>query len=89
MKNIRLFQPSLDSKELRSIKKVFKKAWIGYGEEVQIFENEWNNCFGTKHSIAVNSCTAALHLSLLCNKFKKCLAYRSWGWWLFIFSKRN
>ena len=71
MKNIRLFQPSLDSKELRSIKKVFKKAWIGYGEEVQIFEKEWNKCFGTKHSIAVNSCTAALHLSLLCNKFKK------------------
>ena len=38
MKNIRLFKPSLDSKELNSIKKVFKKAWIGYGEEVQKFD---------------------------------------------------
>ena len=71
MRNIRLFKPSLDSKELNSIKKVFKKAWIGYGEQVQKFESEWSKFFGTKHSIAVNSCTAALHLSLLCNNFKK------------------
>ena len=71
MKNIRLFQPSLGSKELNSIKKVFKKSWIGYGEEVQKFEKEWSKTFRVKHSIAVNSCTAALHLSLLCNDFKK------------------
>lgn len=71
MKNIRLFQPSLDSKELSSIKKVFKKAWIGYGEQVQLFEKEWSKFFNVKHSIAVNSCTAALHLALLCNDFKK------------------
>ena len=71
MQNIRLFQPSLGSKELESIKKVFKKSWIGYGEQVQKFEKEWSKFFGVKHSIAVNSCTAALHLALLCNNFKK------------------
>ena len=62
MKNIRLFKPSLNSKELDSIKKVFKKSWIGYGEQVQKFEKEWSKTFNVKHSIAVNSCTAALHL---------------------------
>ena len=59
MNNIRLFQPSLGSKELNSVKKVFKRSWIGYGTEVQKFEAEWNKHFGVKHSIAVNSCTAA------------------------------
>lgn len=71
MNNIRLFQPSLGPKELNSVKKVFKKSWIGYGTEVQKFESEWKKYFNVKHSIAVNSCTAALHLSLLCNNFKK------------------
>jgi perosamine synthetase len=70
-KNIRLFQPSLGNDELTSIKKVFKKSWIGYGEQVQKFEKEWSKFFNVKHSIAVNSCTAALHLALLCNDFKK------------------
>jgi perosamine synthetase len=69
--NIRLFKPSIGNDELDSIKKVFKKSWIGYGEQVQIFEKEWSKFFNVKHSIAVNSCTAALHLALLCNDFKK------------------
>ena len=71
MNNIRLFQPSLGPKELSSVKRVFEKSWIGYGTEVQKFEAEWSKHFGVKHSVAVNSCTAALHLSLLCNNFKK------------------
>ena len=71
IKDIRLFQPSLGKDELESVKKVFKKSWIGYGEEVQQFEKEWCKFFNVKHSIAVNSCTAALHLALLCNDFKK------------------
>lgn len=71
MNNIRLFQPSLGLKELKSVKKVFKRSWIGYGTEVQKFEAEWSEYFKVKHSIAVNSCTAALHLALLCNNFKK------------------
>ena len=71
IKNIRLFQPYIGKDEINSIKRVFKKSWIGYGEEVQKFEKEWSKFFHVKHSIAVNSCTAALHLSLLCNDFKK------------------
>lgn len=40
MKNkryIRLFKPSVDNSEIRSISKVFKKAWLGYGEQVKKF----------------------------------------------------
>tara|TARA_Y100000590_G_scaffold121660_3_gene139312 strand:- start:18080 stop:19246 length:1167 start_codon:yes stop_codon:yes gene_type:complete len=70
-KQIRLFQPYLSSSELKAVNRVFKKSWIGFGEEVKKFEKEWCRKFKVKYSVAVNSCTAALHLSLLCNNFKK------------------
>ena len=70
MNNIRLFQPSLGPKELNSVKKVFKRSWIGYGT-VQKFEAEWSKHFKVKDSIAVNSCTAALHLALYVTILKK------------------
>ena len=54
MKNIRLFQPSLNTKELDSIKKVFRKAWIGYGEQVQKFEKAQINCASVKYQFVIN-----------------------------------
>ena len=41
MKNknyIRLFKPSVGNEELDSIRKVFKKSWLGYGAKVREFE---------------------------------------------------
>ncbi len=70
-KNIRLFKPALGNTELNSIKRVFKRSWIGYGSEVKKFEDEWKRYFKVKHAVAVNSCTAALHTSLAVNNFKK------------------
>ena len=35
---IRLFKPSVGRQELSSIKKIFKKSWLGYGEKVNEFE---------------------------------------------------
>ena len=34
-KFIRLFKPSFDNKEIISLKKIFNKSWIGYGQEVK------------------------------------------------------
>ena len=51
IKNIRLFQPSIGNEELNSIRKVFKKSWIGYGEQVQKFEKEWSKYFNVKKVI--------------------------------------
>ena len=70
-KNIRLFKPTIGKSELSSIKRVFKRSWIGYGTEVKKFEDEWKKYFNVKHAVAVNSCTAALHTSLAVNNFKK------------------
>lgn len=40
-------------------------GWLGTGPKVRRFETAFRNYVGAKYAIAVNSCTAALHLSLL------------------------
>ena len=57
--------------KIHSIKKVFKKSWLGYGSNVREFENKFSKFIGTKYAVGLNSCTAALHLALAVNKFKK------------------
>ena len=69
MQNLRLFKPSVGKEELKSIKNIFKKSWLGYGEEVRKFENLFAKFIGTKYAVGVNSGTAALHLSLLCKNY--------------------
>ena len=71
MQKIRLFKPSVGKEELKNIKKVFKKSWLGYGPMVTKFEKKFAKFIGTKYCVGVNSGTAALHLSLLCNDFKR------------------
>ena len=71
MKKIRLFKPSIGVDELKNIKKVFKKSWLGYGPLVKNFEKKFAKFIGTKYAVGVNSGTAALHLSILCHNFKK------------------
>jgi len=73
MKNlkVRLSTPTVNNLELKEIKKIFNNSWLGYGPQVGKFEKAWCNFFNVKYSIGVNSCTAALHLSLAVNKFKK------------------
>lgn len=71
IKNIRLFKPSFGTEELLALKKIFKKSWIGYGPEVKKFENLWSKYIGIKYSVGVTSCSAALHIALASNNFKK------------------
>ena len=71
MEKIRLFKPSIGADELKNIRQVFKSSWLGYGPLVKKFEGKFAKFIGTKYAVAVNSGTAALHLALLCNNFKK------------------
>ena len=56
--------PLLERKELKAVSDCLKSGWIGTGPKVQLFEKEFSRYKNSKYSIAVNSCTAALHLSL-------------------------
>ena len=67
--NIRLFKPSLGNEELEAIKDVFSSSWVGLGPKVNEFEEAWEKHLGCKEAIALNSCTAALHLALAVFKF--------------------
>lgn len=71
MQKIRLFKPSVGKEELESIKEVLDISWLGLGEKVSDFENKWSNHIGINHSVAFNSATAALHLSLALFRFKQ------------------
>jgi len=42
-----------------------KKAWLGTGPKVHLFESDFAEYKEIKYAVAVNSCTAALHLSCL------------------------
>jgi perosamine synthetase len=71
LKKVRLSTPTVNQLEITEIKKVFKNSWLGLGPTTAKFEKVWSRYFGSKYSIAVNSCTAALHISLAVNNFKK------------------
>ena len=68
---VRLSTPTVNNLELREIKKLFDQSWLGYGPRVGKFEKAWSKYFKVKHCVALNSCTAALHLALAVNNFKK------------------
>ena len=70
-KQIRLFKPSFNHEEIKAIKEVFKKPWLGYGSKVKEFEKKFSKFIGSKYAIGLNSCTAALHIALAIHKFKK------------------
>ena len=41
-----------------------RRRWIGTGPKVREFEEAFKSFKKAKHSIALNSCTAALHLAM-------------------------
>ena len=56
--------PDLDGEELNEIREVLESGWITTGPKVKQFESEFAATVGARHAIAVNSCTAAMHLAL-------------------------
>jgi len=66
---IRLVKPYVGKEELENLRDVFERAWLGNGPKVAEFEKAWSQYLGCKDSVALNSCTAALHLALWVYKF--------------------
>jgi dTDP-4-amino-4,6-dideoxygalactose transaminase len=56
--------PDLDGSELVEIKEALESGWVTTGPKVKKFETEFARAVGARHAIAVNSCTAAMHLAL-------------------------
>ena len=58
-------RPWIDDTEIEAVSQVLASKWISTGNRVREFERAFAEYLGVKHAIAVSSCTAALHLSLV------------------------
>jgi dTDP-4-amino-4,6-dideoxygalactose transaminase len=56
--------PDIDNSELEQISEALASGWVTTGPKTRQFEAEFAAAVGAKHAIAVNSCTAAMHLAL-------------------------
>ena len=57
--------PRIEEREIEEIEAVMRSGWLGTGPRVAQFEREFGRYRGAAHAVALNSCSAALHLSLL------------------------
>jgi len=58
-------EPNIGIKEIKLLKKIIDSKWIGSGPTTELFEKKFKDYKKTKYSLSLNSCTAALHLSLI------------------------
>ena len=57
--------PKIEHPEIEEVIACMESGWLGTGPRVARFEEDFKAYKGARHAVAVNSCTAALHLSLL------------------------
>jgi dTDP-4-amino-4,6-dideoxygalactose transaminase len=58
-------QPFIGIEEIDEVTATLSSGWLTTGARVREFERAFADYIGAPHAVAVNSCTAALHLSLL------------------------
>lgn len=56
--------PSLGEEEIAEVVDTLRSGWLTTGPKVVRFERDFAAYVGARHAVAVNSCTAALHLAL-------------------------
>jgi dTDP-4-amino-4,6-dideoxygalactose transaminase len=56
--------PSIGKEEIAEVVDSLRSGWITTGPKVKRFESDFAEYVSTKHAIAVNSCTAGLHIAL-------------------------
>ena len=57
--------PKIEQEEIDEVVDSLKSGWISTGPKVAKFESLFKKYCGTKHALALNSCTAGLHLSMI------------------------
>lgn len=62
---IHFTQPFFGKEEKKEIINALNSGWVTLGPKVKQFEDDFAAYIGAKYAVAVSSCTAGLHLSLL------------------------
>lgn len=63
-KSVPFHVPFLEKEAIRAVTETLESGWITTGPKTRRFEEAFASFIGVRHALAVNSCTAALHLSL-------------------------
>jgi perosamine synthetase len=64
MQTVPFFKPNIEEAEINEVVDTLRSGWLTSGPKTRQFETEFAAYIGQKHALAVNSCTAALHLAL-------------------------
>ena len=56
--------PTMGDEEIAEVADTIRSGWLTTGPKTERFENEVRDYVGAQYALAVNSCTAALHLAL-------------------------
>lgn len=62
---IPLFDVQLGDEQVAAVEETLRSGWLTMGPRTQAFEEEFAAHLGTRHALALSSCTAALHLAYL------------------------
>ena len=57
------FRPELDAAEIDEVIATLRSGWLTSGPRTQRFEESFARAVGARRAVALNSCTAALHLA--------------------------
>jgi dTDP-4-amino-4,6-dideoxygalactose transaminase len=64
MRSIPFYKPSIEKPEIDEVVNCLQSGWLTTGPKTKQFEQEFGEYMQRRHAVAVNSCTAALHLAL-------------------------
>ncbi len=56
--------PCLGDEEINAVVEVLRKGWLSSGPKTKEFEEKFKSCVGADSALALNSCTAGLHLAM-------------------------
>jgi perosamine synthetase len=62
--DVPFFRPAIGDAEIQAVTEVLRSGWLTTGKVAARFEREFAQAVGARHAVAVNSCTAALHLAV-------------------------
>jgi dTDP-4-amino-4,6-dideoxygalactose transaminase len=62
--------PAIEEADIEAVVATMRSGWLGTGPKTKQFEEDFKAYKGANASIALNSCTAALHLSLIAGGLK-------------------
>lgn len=68
---IDFFKPHIGEEEINEVTECLKSGWLTTASRTKQFEKEFSEYIGQKYALALNSCTAALHLALEALGLKK------------------